>query len=124
LLIPKRQDENARPKKAASEKKPALHGRCISGVAGDHPVAQPGTAGDPKKDDNPCGSKGFVAACHRSSKTDKVGVTGFEPATSWSRNGIGDTPKTPDLPVISTILALSTWFAIIALSCIFFPELR
>ena len=38
-----------------------------------------------KKSDNPCQGKGFVADCRSSSKIGKVGVTGFEPAPSWSR---------------------------------------
>ena len=59
----------------------ALQLRCISNVFPGQQVSQPVAHRHAKKSDNPCDSKGFVAACHQSSITDKVGVTGFEPAT-------------------------------------------
>jgi hypothetical protein len=48
-------------------------------------MAQDGTDSAANKCDNPCQDKGFDADRHRMTQSEVVGVTGFEPATSWSR---------------------------------------
>jgi Phage integrase family len=63
----------------------ALHGRCISGVSGRPSESLIGGDDPAEKRQNPRQGKGFDAACRNSSKNEKVGATGFEPATSWSR---------------------------------------
>jgi integrase len=62
--------------------KPALHGRCISGVTAGKLVTLDGTRSSGKKRQNPCTGKGFGTDRRQLASTDKARVTGLEPATS------------------------------------------
>jgi integrase len=56
----------------------ALHGRCISGVAGRQSVAKRGTTTDPKKCKNPCGSRGLGNGRHSVAMIAKVEAGGHQ----------------------------------------------
>jgi site-specific recombinase XerD len=83
IPVPKKRSECDNGK--AHEESAALQMRCNPGVSGRLSLSQPVNGEESNERLNPFGSTALGVNCHRLSHDGKVGATGFEPATSWSR---------------------------------------
>ena len=80
LRMPKVSPANPKNPAAKPTKSKALQMRCIPGVVAGHSLTSADNEPSDQKRRNPRSRKGFDSGCHQSSKIDKVGATGFEPA--------------------------------------------